>query len=381
MSTLREALESALSQAETTEEPISAAGAPESTTTVPEGSTEAGTPPAASVEISGQESSSQNPADTKPVEHSAEPNQETNLAMERGPDGKFVPKKTAADPAAAKTEPKAPATESLFPEPPVSWKKEAKEAWKDLPEMARREVIRRERDIDKALSQAAPARKFADDFHKTIAPYTPYLQTRGTTPLEAIDSVMRTAAGLVQGSPVQKADIIADLISEYGVDLRVLDAALTSNLKNPRPRQQVQQMPDLRNHPQLAPVFQVAERLSSVEQQRAQALEQQASQAVETLAQKEFFEEVQDDLADILELAAKSNRKITLDEAYDRACQLHPQVSKIIAQRKEAEAAAAARASAEQARRAASSIAGAPSGDGTRAGPKDRRDVIASAFK
>jgi hypothetical protein len=70
---------------------------------------------------------------------------------------------------------------------------------------------------------------------------------------------------------------------------------------------------------------------------------------------------------------------ITLQEAYDKACQLHPDVSKIVAQRK-------ARASNEldgkklaRKTRAASSIRGNPEEDGTKKAT-DIRGAISQAW-
>ena len=65
---------------------------------------------------------------------------------------------------------------------------------------------------------------------------------------------------------------------------------------------------------------------------------------------------MRDDMADMLDLAAKRSRVMSLKEAYDRACMMNPGISKIIEQRKLASAATAGRGIIAGKTRAAASI-------------------------
>lgn len=97
------------------------------------------------------------------------------------------------------------------------------------------------------------------------------------------------------------------------------------------------------------------------------------------------FETVRQDMADIVEISAKRGVYLSLEQAYDKAILLNPEVSTQVATQKAAEAkkasATAANAAAQKALNASVSVGGAPGGVPSGAsGTKDRRAVIAEAF-
>jgi hypothetical protein len=77
-------------------------------------------------------------------------------------------------------------------------------------------------------------------------------------------------------------------------------------------------------------------------------------------------------MADILDMASKRNLNMSLHEAYNRACQLHPEVSRILSGRTSAPT--------QKQRRAASSISGSPGGTGESAKANSVRDAIEMAW-
>lgn len=236
--------------------------------------------------------------------------------------------------------------------PPVGLSATARESWKDTPDAIKAELTKREKDFATGIQKYAESAQRAQQMDQALAPYQQLFAMNGGKPSETINGLLQTASALQMGNPVQRAQTVANLISQFGVDIRTLDGLL-SGTAQPEAPQQVQLPPDYEEMKQY--VAQMKQR----EAQSAQAGQQQMMselQQFSTNPQNEFYSDVAMDMADILEMAGKRNMNMPLDEAYRRACQLHPEVSKIINSR-------AAVPSASK-RRAASSVSGSPSGGG-----------------
>jgi regulator of protease activity HflC (stomatin/prohibitin superfamily) len=87
-------------------------------------------------------------------------------------------------------------------------------------------------------------------------------------------------------------------------------------------------------------------------------------------------------MADIIDLYTQRGATISLQDAYDRAIKINPQVSDIMSKRAEAERVNAAAAAAQRARRTAASIGGsaAPAGAGPGPAGDSRRAEIEAAW-
>lgn len=79
------------------------------------------------------------------------------------------------------------------------------------------------------------------------------------------------------------------------------------------------------------------------------------------LGDKEFVDELREDMADIIDRANRRGSPITLEQAYNRAAREHPEISKVFEQREAAERAAKASASTQRSRLASSSVRSNPS--------------------
>jgi hypothetical protein len=115
-------------------------------------------------------------------------------------------------------------------------------------------------------------------------------------------------------------------------------------------------------------VDQLMAQLQRNQQSQQQAVSQRAQSDVAAFAAKaEFLTDVQDEVADIIELSAKRGREMTLEQAYERATKMHPEISKVLSQREAAKTAATAQATAQKTRAASSSVRSqpAPAGDGS----------------
>lgn len=269
---------------------------------------------------------------------------------------------------------------------PQAWREPAKAAWAALPDAAKVEVLRREKEITSQIAGLGEERKYAQTMRQAFAPFEAQIRAEGSTPDQAIGKLMGTAMLLRTGPAHMKAAAVAEMIGTYGVDIRQLVAALEG--KGP-PAGQPQQ------HQQLDPaalVQQVREGLmKDLGSQREQALAAKVQGELDTFLQdkamhgldgSDYGEEIKETMADLIELALKRKSTITLERAYILAAQQHPEVSKVLARQEQAAKAVKANASTQRARVAASSVRNSPStepvGDGK---SKDLRSALDKAFE
>lgn len=263
---------------------------------------------------------------------------------------------------------------------PISWKGAAKEAWAKLPVDVKQEVIRREKEMNQYISQNDHHRKFTEGFGQVVRPFMPLIQAQGSTPLQAVRNMMVTAAGLTTGTQEQKARIIAEIIGNYNVDVEALDKVLAGGGHQVQNRGQGVVDPNLMR--MLQPIQGFMSEVQQAREMRAQRQQQEAEELIEQNADKPFFDDLTDDMADIMEIAAKRGQELTLDQAYEKALALNPDLAKIVAQQKaQEEARANGGTRLARARRASSTLTGAPAGGGDLRGtPKNRREALEAAW-
>lgn len=268
-----------------------------------------------------------------------------------------------------------PAKKSLD-KAPQAWGATRDALWAKTPPEVRSVIAKREQEIQQGMSQAGRIRQVAEEYHQVIMPFEGVIRSMNTTPREAITNVMQTATALIIGTQEQKCAVITEMVQRYGVDLPALDKMLTEALKqgdgklthiggNPAPQPL---------DPRLQPLFALAERLTAADGQRHQQLSEEATAEVNKVVNEPHYEDVKMDMADIMEISAKHGHVMTIQEAYKKACQIHPEISKLVAQTAAKPANTVARA-----RRAASSVKGAPGGPST-GGNMTRREQLEAAW-
>ena len=287
------------------------------------------------------------------------------------------PDEAEPDPAAekapeAKPEPSAPTVK-----PPAGWRPAAREHWAKLPAEVQQEVTRREREASHVLEQSAQARRVAQEFERTIRPFEGMIRSEGSNPLRAVDSLLQTAMALRTAPPAHKAQIIAGIVRSYGIPLDALDAALAGA---PQGQGQAAQHPAYQ--PQSPQQFRDP-RLDLLLDQQAQALQRSTSSEAEKFAgEHDFFDDVRDDMADIIELGAKRGLDVSYADAYARAIAMNPEIQKVIKQRDAVKSAATAQAATQRAKAAASSVKPNPAQVSVSAsGPKNLREGIEMAWE
>lgn len=266
--------------------------------------------------------------------------------------------------------------------PPQSWKKESKGEWANLPLHVRQEVHRRESQVNQVLYESARHKEISTAIQNVVAPYAERVQQFGG-PIPTIERLLKVESMLATGSPQEVAQNIAQLIKDYNVDLPLLDNILSGQF-NQQPSQQPNNVPDLgqlvQQHVQqaLAPIF----------QERQQAQQQSYQAVVQTIEEMAldprfpYFEEVRNDMADIIDVRAKRGIAIGLPEAYAIAVQLNPEVASQMQKQSTILSAEQKHSLAQRAVNAASSITGSPAGGGGQAvvGDGSLRGAIEAAF-
>lgn len=266
---------------------------------------------------------------------------------------------------------------------PQAWKPAQKAKWEQLDPDIRQEVLRREHETTRVLSDSAQARQFTSQVHQVIQPYMARIQQVGN-PVQAIQNLLAADHLLATGGAAQKAQYLAKLITDYGVDIQALDSALAGKPVADPVESRVEQMLQQR----LAPFQQYLTTQQQREQQAQQYTAQQVQITVEQMAQDTtsypYFEDVRDTMADIVEIMAKKGVSIDLKTAYNRAVAMDPDISQVAAQvsarKEQAAQAVAGNTKAQRALKASASVRGAPTGPLTGKPPKDRRAAIEAAF-
>lgn len=213
---------------------------------------------------------------------------------------------------------------------PASWTPASREHWAAIPEGVRGEIAKRESELQRTLNETAQARQFTQNFHQSIQPYEGMFRAQGVDATTGIGNVLQTAAQLQMGTPNQRAQAVAGLINQFGVDIATLDDMLVGNM--PKTTQASPEVVQLQQ--QLAEMQQFIQ--SQQGQQQQQVMQQQQNIQSETnkfIAENEFANDLRGVMADFMDVAERQGRNMTLQEAYNSAVATRPDIQEILKNR------------------------------------------------
>ena len=305
--------------------------------------------------------------------------------------GRFLKKEDNAEAAAAEPAPQpavadqsavaTPQPEAAAPQAPQSWGPALREKWGTLPPEVQQQVVQRETQMQRWANETAPMRQAGEQFMQAIQPYQMAIQAEGVDPITAVTNLMQVGTTLRFGTPAEKATTIAKLVKVYGVDIGALDGALVGEVPqngqgyDPQAIQAMVQQ-------QLQPLYQMAQQRRAQEQAEVETTTRQTIQQFAAKPENKYFDDVRGLMADITEVATKNGQNISLDEAYKRACLLHPEVSQLMMSQQQGQTAQSLTRAAAKARGAAVSVkGGAPVGSPNRSEPSSIRDSIEAAIE
>ena len=241
--------------------------------------------------------------------------------------------------------------------PPKGLSLEAREAWADVPDAVKSEIAKREQDYSNGIQHYATNAKRAEAMDQTLAPYQQFFQVNGGTG-QTIQGLLQTGSVLQMGTPQQKAQTVANIIKQFGVDITALDGMLVGEAP-PQEMQAQQHVQNMIDH-QLQPMQQQLQHYQQREMQEEQAMQAEVGNTIQQFANdpaNEFYSDVSAQMADLLDMAGNRGQNMSLEDAYRTACMTHPQISEIMKRR-------ADQSQVDQRKQAASSIHGTRGGAG-----------------
>ena len=275
--------------------------------------------------------------------------------------------------------------------PPGRWSASQKEMFKSLPDVAQRFLIERhqamEADHHRKTQAIANIRRDHEAIGGLFAPYREVMQARGITPRQVIEYWADTERRLGQGDGIA---VIKGIAEGYGIDPARIAAALgvatpaseqrTGERPATKPGQPQRQSP-VHVESALAEIARIKERLAAEDRTRAEAARaaQEAGRR-KRIAEIEKFKseadehghllrpyatEVEEDMLHLAYVAQARGQDVPpLQELYDRAVRANPSTYQALRLAEQQSAARQikdeARAKAAAAKRAASSVTGAP---------------------
>lgn len=197
---------------------------------------------------------------------------------------------------------------------PKTWSKEALAEWAGVPPRVQQEIAKREEDFLKGITQYKASAEVGQRYDSVVEPYRAMLAAENVDPVQLFQSFSANHYLLSRGTPQQKIDIAANLISAYGIDF----SALANHLGN-----QNYEAPD----PQILALQREIQDLKNAQVQQQTAataqLQEQITAEVNTFAADPahpYFDELVDDIQKLL----SSGLATDLPDAYARAVYANP---------------------------------------------------------
>jgi hypothetical protein len=243
---------------------------------------------------------------------------------EGAPDAELVEPPLSDDDPAKGGDPASAVVEEPKPEPdsnseavqalgaPGTWTKDAIAEWAQTPPRVQKEILKREEDMHRGLEQYKERADLGTRYDKVVEPYRPILAAENIDPVELFNSFAGNHYLLTRGTPEQKIELAANLLTSYGIDPDAVKARL-ANYVPPAP-EVVELQKEINALKQGQQIF--------TEAQNAERIKQFSSQVDAFAADPKniYFEEVADNIAALL----KSGQATDLQSAYDQAVFLNP---------------------------------------------------------
>jgi len=163
-----------------------------------------------------------------------------------------------------------------------------------------------------------------------VQPFLPRIQSLQSNPILHTKRLFEIESGLASGTKSERAQLLANIIRDYDIDLPTLDEVLSGRITaDTEPasvmRREIQQA--------LGPVYQFMGQMQQGRQQAETAQQTQANEMVVNMADDPkypYFEELRHDMADLIDLYAKRGLAIGLQEAYTKAAAGHPEIGPLV---------------------------------------------------
>lgn len=241
---------------------------------------------------------------------------------------------------------------------PEGLKPEFKVRFAELDPEWQEEILRREQDAARGINELSEKAKLAKELDRTIAPYEPMIATMGVGKAELVQNMLQTAYVLNMGTAEQKAAVVRGIMDQYGV--------------------QVDQPAAEEVDPKIA---ELNTKISKLEQMLGQqpandqAVRHEAATELQQFAAdpaNEFFGDVRVEMGKLIQAGVAADLK----DAYDKACQLNPEIRKALSIRQQQAANLEKAREAKAAKAAAKQVSGSGVAEERKGAHDDPRDDL-----
>jgi hypothetical protein len=286
----------------------------------------------------------------------------------RDPKGRFTAQK-AEQPA---EEPQVEEEPPVWRRPPASWKKDYHEVWAKADPKMQEYAWQREEQMRAGVEPLLSKAQFADAMQEAISPYMTTIQGLGLTPDKAVAALMEADHKLRNSDPQTRMQYFAQLAQSYGINLGAMQG-------------QQGQMPQQAVDPT---VWALQNELNKVRgevmgwKQQQEMMENQSllNEINQFSLKAEHFEDVRPTMIQLLQSGVAQ----TLEDAYEKAIRLDPNLFEQMTKAQQAEVAAKQakeqNRAAKAARAAAVSVRSATPGVNTAPKSSDRRALLEEAL-
>jgi hypothetical protein len=277
--------------------------------------------------------------------------------------GRFAPKAE---------EPPQEAEPPVWRRPPASWRKDFHDVWQKADPKMQEYAWQREEQMRAGVEPLLAKAQFADTMQEAIEPYLPTIQGMGLTPEKAVSALMQADYTLRTAPAQQKMQLFAQLAQSYGINLGAMGAnpqAAPQNSVDPLVWQLQNELNNVRG-----------EVMGWKQQQEMQQNQQLLGEINQFSLKADHFEEVRPTMIQLLQ----SGMAETLEQAYDKAIRLNPDLFEQVSKAQQAEQAAKQakeyNRAAKAARAAAVSVRSATPSANTAPKAANRRALLEEAF-
>jgi hypothetical protein len=285
--------------------------------------------------------------------------------VSRDGNGRFTTPKAAerADEPQVEEEP------PVWKRPPASWKKDFHEVWQKADPKMQEYAWQREEQMRAGVEPLLSKAQFADAMQEAISPYMQTIQGLGLSPDKAVAALMDADHKLRNSDPQTKLQYFQQLAQSYGINLGALQGQMPQQTVDPT-------------------VYALQNELNKVRgevmgwKQQQEMMENQSllNEINQFSLKADHFEDVRPAMIQLLQ----SGMAQTLDEAYEKAIRLDPNLFEQVSKAQQAEIVAKqakeANKAAKAARAAAVSVRSATPGVNTAPKAANRRALLEEAF-
>lgn len=259
--------------------------------------------------------------------------------------------------------------EPVWKRPPASWKKDYHETWSTADDKMKEYAWQREEQMKAGYEPLKAKAQFADEMQEAVQPYLQTIQGLGIDAPRAVKALMEADHALRYGTPDQKIHLFGRLAQQYGVNLGQLQGLPQQSPVDPMVYTLQNELNSVRGE------------VNNWKQQQEQAQNSVLLGKINQFSQKaEHFEEARPVMIQLLQSGVATD----LQDAYDKAVRLDPNLFDAVQQSKQADVdaqkRAAANKAAKSARAAAVSVKSSTPGAVTTTKAQDRRSLLAEQF-